>query len=457
MPTAGYTYLVITDGTTTVTLEDGSGGATNYRLLAGSWSPAVAGLRRSQLGGAGPYSDVTESFDISIRDTTVSGCLDKAQTLHNLLIQADRFYNGEGVSPVVVKFVPKGATVSSVANPLQALILGAASGDNTGSALSMGPVWDSVARNYNLAPVHVSFVRRGAWLHTTSTQTSAATNNGTAVTLTTMAAAKVYSPTDVGVTNFGSAASYSNGYVIVNNTTGGLQQLSCAAMTGFADYSTVNEAAKYATYTNVLRFTPTVTTERVSNVTSGASNVETLWHVFMSARNNSATTTFRVRVGFTLWQPSYTPYVTIPVSTSPTWYYCGLVYGRINAVGGSVRVACMASAAAGTLDLDAINLVDAYNTNNRAISIRQTGNAISSPITIKHYASSALIPNIVDNTSALLSHAGDAFVPTIGDTNLVVLQTGSDVSTDAWRAAAAGAVVQNQITGTRTASYLIAQ
>ena len=53
---ATNTYLVITDGTTTATIADGSGGSVsgNYRLVDESWAPAVAGLRRSPFGGVGP-------------------------------------------------------------------------------------------------------------------------------------------------------------------------------------------------------------------------------------------------------------------------------------------------------------------------------------------------------------------------------------------------------------------
>src|SRR3990170_3534484 len=100
---ATNTYLVITDGTTTVTIADGAGGATNYKFAYGTWAPAVAPLRRSQLGGRGPYGDVIEEMQLHITGSTVPNALANLATLAQLLDQAERWSRGENVSAVLIK------------------------------------------------------------------------------------------------------------------------------------------------------------------------------------------------------------------------------------------------------------------------------------------------------------------------------------------------------------------
>ena len=80
-----YPYLVITDGTTTVTLLDGSNGATNFPLKRDGWAPAIAGLRTSPLAGQTPYEDVTEQMLIEINGSTAANALANLVTLRKLL------------------------------------------------------------------------------------------------------------------------------------------------------------------------------------------------------------------------------------------------------------------------------------------------------------------------------------------------------------------------------------
>src|SRR4051812_30642710 len=99
-----YLYLVLTDGTTTVTFSDGANGSTNYPPQAGGWAPNVAALNQSLLGGRGPYTDVVEEITINVRGATAALCYSNLDALVRLLDQADRWWlRAENISPVLLK------------------------------------------------------------------------------------------------------------------------------------------------------------------------------------------------------------------------------------------------------------------------------------------------------------------------------------------------------------------
>src|ERR1041385_8873437 len=104
-------YLALSDGTTTVTLSDGSGGLTKYPPIQAGWGPNAGALDQSLLGGRGPYTDGVETITINIRDTTAALCYTRLDTLARLLDQADRWWmRAEAVSAVVLKWAPQGST-----------------------------------------------------------------------------------------------------------------------------------------------------------------------------------------------------------------------------------------------------------------------------------------------------------------------------------------------------------
>jgi hypothetical protein len=465
MPTNAYAYFVITDGTTTVTFEDGAGGTSNYHILAGSWNPAVAGLRRSQLGGVGPYNDVTESFEINIRDTSVSGCLAKAQTLNSLLNQAERFYSGENVSPVLVKFCPKGATVSSVAAPLQAMIIGTGRGDGTEAALSLGPVFDTVSSTYNLTPVRVSFVRRGAWLHTETAASSSATTNGSIASTDLTAVASNLSPVKVSFTNGYWGGATKSCYVITADDTAtandsiDILDAEGASSIG-APYTSVNDSAKSARNTNVLRYTPAGTTEATGGfiATSNLTGTSGLFSILINARNNSATTSFYVRFAAIGDGFVYTPRISIgPYSgtASTSWTYVG--YISIGVLGG-VYPYITASAAAGSLDIDSVVIVKSSSLTTNVLKVvpEILINSLDTGITytVDHRSLTNLNP-LVSSTKGGSTYTngysgGAAIYSSSRYIFSEVLQNGT---ADVW----SQGTIANTWTMTRTGAYLVPQ
>lgn len=299
---AAEPYLVITDGTDTCTFSDGAGGATNYIVASNSWAPVISRLRRSALGGHGPYEDVVEEWDIHVTGASVPAALANLAVLARLLEKAERWARGENLSPVLVKFSPRGATVSSTSNPLQAIILGPAAGDQV-SGLRLPVTFDNVGWSGYVIRARLRFVRRGAWLLATTVDgTSAGAANPAVMSLTSLASHNNLSPCKVKIAGFqfGTVFDFADSLpiVLLARQASDLQLVEAEGGTGTA-YTSVADSGNNASGGSVLRYTPTGTSEAASgeislpSVTAGAR----LFAFFAAIRNNSASVTFQVRVG----------------------------------------------------------------------------------------------------------------------------------------------------------------
>jgi hypothetical protein len=101
--------LVITDGTVTATLTDGS----NYLLQDEGWGPQLTKYRAGFLG-RGPYREEDEEIKINVFSTpaSLSATNSNLAKLVDLINQADRWYRGEsGVSPVTLQITMSGGTM----------------------------------------------------------------------------------------------------------------------------------------------------------------------------------------------------------------------------------------------------------------------------------------------------------------------------------------------------------
>ena len=105
--------LVLTDGTTTATLTDG----TNYALAGGGWAPQVTRRRVAELGGVGPYEEIEEQIQIDIFSTprTLATTLANVARVQALLDQARRWRMGESVAAVRLQFTMTGGTMKEAA------------------------------------------------------------------------------------------------------------------------------------------------------------------------------------------------------------------------------------------------------------------------------------------------------------------------------------------------------
>lgn len=458
-------YLVITDGTTTITIQAASGAVGNYALRR--WIPTVAGLRRSLLGGRGPYEDVVEEMQLTLIDTTAAGCYTRLETLNTLLDQAERSYYGEDRTPVYIHFAPAGATVSSDSAPLKARIIGRASGNET-SGVGLEPSYDGVSFTFQL-DITLRFLRMGEWLLNDQSASSSATDNGTVASVDLTTATNLQSPTDISMTKV--VLQSSRAFVILSDEEK-IDVLNVDTMTA-TGYTAFDDSAKFARNTNVLRYTPPDMVENSSGsknttASTGVQLTSGIFAVFANIRNNSNTTSYTMRVKLTGDGPiTYTPYHYIPPYTSaayPQWQFIGLAYSwRLL----SIIINLQASAVSGTLDIDTLVIVNTTTskTNILGTSLLESGAAAylsgGGALAILHNLDAAtpfLYPRSQSSAGSSVyvhtSQGDPVFTTKAAIIYACLLATGTSASLDAWRQADGGTVLANVWTATRAVGYV---
>lgn len=449
-------YIVITNGTTTITIADGSGGTTNYRMGRNDWAPNTAGLRTNPLSGRGIYEDVVESFALKVYGTTAANAMANLKTLGDLLQSADDWALGRSDAAVVFKYSPKGGTVSSTANPLQATILGRAPGDQS-SGITLPVNFDDVGLVFYIQ-VQVKLERIGGWLHTTTTANNSG-SNGSKVTVTSMGTLGRLGPTKIDITNMEpSGGNYNPNAIICLADTPSvstwLVQIAANGGGTGAPWTSVGDSGRFAVNTNVLRYTPGGTTASTSGNVS--TTVGANWNkiaVYLSVRNNSATTSFRVKInlGNALSSP---PEIGIPANaTNPKYYFAGVYSFPLStgAGSGNITVTATASAASGTLDIDNIVLVEVGDKGNYVFQVTNWATASALSAGIDHRLLTRPYPT-AGNTFAF---DGDVFVFQKGaNIDCVILATGGASTADRWRWESGGAAISNNIALTRYALYV---
>lgn len=468
MATQAYPYMVISDGTTTVTIQNGSGGATNYPLVRDGWAPSVAGLRASPLTGYTPYEDVVETFTIEINGATATAALANLATLTKLLDQAARWYRGENVTAVLLKIAPHGSTVSATATPLQAAILG--------GSVEAPNRWDEVGRNFVIPNVKVTVIRRGLWLHpTTEASTPSAVDNGDLVTFT-LTARDTKGPCKVAITNLVSGQSPSGyaagGFLLLAEPVGGGASIEIEnAESGTGGVYTSVAGGLNARNTNVLRYTPGVTTEVESgSVTTPSLPATTRLVAIYANIRPSASVAFTVRVrldSLVLYQ--FTPHVTITADSEqvPRWVYLGVV--AIQGAVTQVNFRITAASASSSIDIDTVVFCDAEATQVLALVQPAAPAASTNPVrldtgtaTFDHRLLTSPTPSVKNSDDASLPYTGDAVFTNAAATLYgVLLLTGGGTSSTGqeYRQANTGtdALLANTWTVTRHTAYLVPQ
>lgn len=182
--------LKLTDGTTTLDLA----ATTAYAIPDGEWTPAISKRRRSGL--AGPiYEDVEERIPLHVRGATGAAALDNLVALVNLLDQAERFWLGEAVAPVLLQYLPHNTNLRAV---VQSEVLGAV-GDKT-PWLRLSPYVND-ASNYELPEIELRILRRGDWLAAVDSISPSGTAQPAITTATFSETVPLYSPVTLKASN----------------------------------------------------------------------------------------------------------------------------------------------------------------------------------------------------------------------------------------------------------------
>lgn len=362
MAVQAYPYLVLSDGSTTVTFADGLGGQTNYAPARGRWPLKIAGIRRNQLGGRGRYADVIEEFDINIRDTTADLCYQRLDTLVRLLDQAERYAVWrEPLNSVTLRYAPQGSTVASTAVPYEALVLGRV-GDEDLSAVALPATYADAGMIYEIRGIHIRILRRGAWLYPTADNpgASGASANPTVMTRTYSQNHPISSPVGLSIGGFNRSTTPTiwGGLLMVASGANDIQIIEAETMaTGV--FTSVADAANNARGGSVLRYTPVLTgaikTAAVS-VSNPFPNQPLPFALYAAVRNNGAPT-YTIAANAIVGGASnaVTPPYTVDASTtSPRLVFLGtFVATNLSKISLTVGT----SATGSTLDIDYLILV----------------------------------------------------------------------------------------------------
>lgn len=169
----GFDRFHLTDGTTILSLIDAP-----YSLELSGTDLGVATLRQGTLGGRAPYTDVECSISVTIIGTCPANVYTAYIALWEMLDRAQRWWKGDGVSPVYLVAQATGSTHSVLlpsgkpVTAVEAMVLRKADAD---APLVLPAVYEVTIGNYAMQGVVLKFWRTGAWLggHETSSASAA--------------------------------------------------------------------------------------------------------------------------------------------------------------------------------------------------------------------------------------------------------------------------------------------
>lgn len=451
MPTAAYTTLTISDGTTTANLVDG----TNYALVAGGWAPSVAPLRVSTLGGGSPYEDVLEEITIDVLGSTGAVCLANLAKLSLLLDQAERWSRGESVAAVLLACQPQGSTLTAA---LKCAILGRAgeSGVNTPAT------FNDLLMCYEIPNVKLAFRRRGLWLVATgeTPAASAALANPSVMSVSFGSTATIASPTEATITLGTSATPALNQYLLVADRADRIQIVEAESLVfgASAEWTATTDVGYYPRGGSIAHYIPTDLLYKGLNV--GSVTLPTTARrvaMFAAVRNNSSSDTFNLRAKIygivNVYSP---PLLTINIGRAQI-VFMGMVALAEPPLYVSVEVAASTITGPPTLDIDYIVLLDITDDCATIISLPNTPPDYALQVSPRDLtAPSPIIYHQQILGYAPASYMGNAHIVTRG-TALAVVWLAQNPAVTAWTYVEGGAIKTTTLLGTRYQAYLTPQ
>lgn len=411
------TYAALTDGTTTVTFA--SPGTLGWYRIETGWAPQVAQLRRSQLGGRGPYEDVTEEIPISVGGSNAAHMYANIQALNKLLDRANRWRYGENVPAVTFRYSPESATISSAGSPLIASTWDAGLSLNssmTNIPQAGGAVWSSGAT--------LRLTRTGVWVHN-SASGSATGLNGSVITVA-VASAAAFAPTNVTVNNIASGVSRVYGFGI-SDAASGITIASPDSLTG-TYFSTV--AKTHGRGGSVLQFAPSATSENYAGLgalTMSASARRVGAMMCLAASPSSITYTIKLLyfgVGGVTYPYGYTNtlYYTPQNFAQAEWVNFGAIL--LPGYPANYRIYVTPSSSGGSLWMDSLAFFDftnsgTYQYNGLFDSTLKTTLTVSNNYYSELYPAPYITASSADYMSA--TALGDLSVSTSGGSVYCVL------------------------------------
>lgn len=452
------TILRITNGTTDV---DFLASTATYRVS--DWTPAVAGLQSGDLAGRGPYEDVVETMELSIKSASPSPA-SALSVVYDLMDQAARWARGEPVGEVRIYYQPtpsSEAVYSTITGPV---------GDEPMVELPSNFVLS--AQTSVIDGVILRFRRMGLWLGAENTYDSGSAS--------TMPVVKSVAVPDLHATGYpvklrleGVGAWTSNLYKAficlsaADTSDVSATRIKLLGATTFAGgaYTSVNDSSnKPSNGSTILRYTPSTTNE-VSSGNWSASTIDAdvrRWGVFINYRNNHATTSFKVRVlVYSTGVHGYTPYLTIPGGVSdPAYAFLG--FANSGGPISGVQLMVTASAASGSVDFDTVTLV-AMDSPRTAHVVAVADASVKSSLSgddfiIDHRLLSHIQPAVYfdETVDRPVPYRGDAVIHLTGVyVYCICLVCGGAENPTHWRPSSGGTVFTNKWYITTRTAYLV--
>lgn len=465
-------YLEITNGTDTVTIADGSGGPTSYKLIYATWAPQVAGKRGSELDAGGPYAEVDEVMQLIVSGSTVPDVLANVEKLNRLLDEAEDWARGDSATPVLIKYSPKGATVSSAASPLQAVVLGRSPSVANGPLQLPTVFSDLDGNNLYVLDVTISFRRRGQWIgadESAGPATAGPAGDVTSVSFGTTH--KTRSPVTIQFTGFASQAVPYDAFLILAANSGDIEVVEAEDLVGTSanGYSEVNDGNGQRG-AGVLRYTPADTNYNISPSTMTLSMRPKRVAVYAVMRPNSVSVAFNVQMWLGI-DLSGLNMVSLPVKQIYNW---GATEPRVVALGiasspvpfASFYLMTQAMTVSSSLDIDYFVFVNLDNPHSQVLGLDAfvMGGGGAMRLYIKDNVLSELTPFVgstdaaAETTKVPTGYRGSPYLTAYGQNLYACLvMTGGSGAGNRWRYTEGGAVDNLQLSATRRKAYLTPQ
>lgn len=343
------TTLQLSDGVTTLDLNDGI----SYGLLKG-WIPRVARRSAGLLGGRSLYGPVTESIPIRVMGSTAAGALAALGDLAEMLDRVQRWADRDPtIAPWILTYQPDGSTLSQ---PLTALVESAAP---SGDLLSLPATFNEYLKGFEINPVIMTLTRRGLWLTSEATATAAAADNPAVLSASFGARLDIAGPTAIRLTGISAGTDLMDtGYVLVSDADpqslyGENFAIYDATLLSLSGASLVADAGALAVGGSVARLDAETSQTATLTIPSVEAD-QRIIYLFAAARNNHASTTWRIRPKSTGYADTIGRWQTIDATTTdPRILSLGLLAGsapsHIN-----VTVELETAASVGTLDINYI-------------------------------------------------------------------------------------------------------
>lgn len=325
-----------------------------YALV--SYSPGIAPVRRSRLGGAGEYDEVADQLIVHVMGGTPAQAVGAFERLMGAFDQAERW--GREISPEGVQI--RGQIQGGTVGELACMVLGAMP-DQPPATPSPQP--DELTGGWVIRDVTLAFRRRGLWLDP-DPETTATGNEPVGTLMASYWSGGTWptlSPMQVDLISDDDGYSgevMTSAFWLMAGDTSQFAIIDVSSMAGTG--ATVAEsAANFAlSGTSTRRITPGTSALVVMTILSAAyasipSRCATL-HVFAHVRPASATPAWAMRAADSGYI-SVTPWASVPQIAGTSVVYLGaLTRGQDGWRTISIEIVCVASSYPQTLDVDSI-------------------------------------------------------------------------------------------------------